>query len=467
MPMRSFVLLLFAGLHLSIPGCSRESAPEATYGNATITSTDETDSSERDSDTADDSPPARPEVTDGVDSEDIALSRLWTLIGNPITEGDDTLELTAALPPDARVLHAWIGDAYAGRADVVSQDTGALSLDISALPAGHHRVVVAVDDASAALGAATFRRSHPFYILVTNDWDDPNNPDPTLERQERLHENHPELVMTHFVGPYTFTTPLVTSSRKKRLAEWVTGQRDTYGDEIGVHIHPYCHFVLAAGVSCRAQPSFAYAAGDLTGYSVYLSAYTEKETLTLAQKAIEIFESNGLGRPTSFRAGGWTAQLHTLRALQSAGFSADSSANNWRRLEEWADVPGAGLYQWNKENWSTIDETSQPYFPSSSDILSDEPPTLSILEVPDNGILVDYVTANEMVEMFHTNYDDFAHDFPRVYVIGYHPPNFDETFFERIDDALTHFDGYLHASDFGPVVYETVTPIAELWKFLR
>ena len=38
-----------------------------------------------------------------------------------------------------------------------------------------------------------------------------------------------------------------------------------YGDEIGLHIHPYGNFIDTTPVPCRTEPSLAYAAGDPTG----------------------------------------------------------------------------------------------------------------------------------------------------------------------------------------------------------
>ena len=300
-------------------------------------------------------------------------------------------------------------------------------------------------------------------MVVSNDWDDPDNDDAMLERQERLHARHPALLLTHFVGPYTFTDPSLSPARAAFLVDWVTDLRDREGDEIGLHIHPYCHFVESAGVSCETARSFARSTGDTTGYTVFLGSYSEDEFTTLLEHAGELFADSGLGRPTSFRAGGWTLEAHTMRALDRAGFVADTSAANWRRMEEWEDNPGATLFQWNRDNWSSIDETSQPYYPSEDDLLSTAGPRVSVLEVPDNGLLVDYVTGAEMIDMFQANLGSGLLAEPRAYSIGYHPPNFSETLFSRIDQALTHIDGHLAAADLGPVVYARLSDLVRVW----
>ena len=181
-------------------------------------------------------------------------------------------------------------------------------------------------------------------------------------------------------------------------------------------------------------------------------------------KAKEIFVEHGLGAPTSFRAGGWAAQIHTLKALEAEGFVADTSANNWARIEEWEDVEDATLFQWSEENWSTINDTSQPYYPSEDDILSADTPRVEVLEVPDNGSLVDYVSSDEMKEIFDENWPGQALLEPKAYVIGYHPVNFGTLYYDRLDKALNYIDEFLGVNGDGPVVYETLTNMTQVWK---
>jgi len=388
--------------------------------------------------------------------------RRWYLIGNPLTPGDDSLEVSIESAEPVEVIDLWLdrqfaarGHASGGRVEIV--------VDIGSLATGEHEILLAADGAEFAFAQRFFRRSHPLYVVVSNDWDDPDNDDATLERQERLHARHPSLLLTHFVGPYTFTDSSVSAARRDFLVDWVTGLRDSEGDEIGLHIHPYCNFVEDAGVTCKTDHSFARDTGDATGYTVFLGSYSESEFTSLLEHAIDLFQQAGLGRPTSFRAGGWTLEPHTMRALAATGFRADTSAANWARMEEWADNPGATLFQWNRDHWSSIDETSQPYYPSETDLLSASSPRVSVLEVPDNGLLVDYVSGAEMIDMFEQNLGTGILPAPRAYSIGYHPPNFSETFFARMDQALGAIDQNLHAADLGPVVYARLSDLVQVW----
>ncbi len=385
------------------------------------------------------------------------------LIGNDLTPASP-FAVTVTVPAGTSGVVAWVDDTAAG-----ALAGGGTTFELDGLPGGvgpgEHHLILAVEGSDRAFAALPFITTHPLYVVVTNDWDDPDNPNHTYNRQEDLHEWHPELRLTHFVGPYTFTDPDVTDERREEIVSWLLDMREVHGDEIGLHIHPYCSFVEAAGLTCRTSPSFAYATGDRTGYTIYLSEYDEEETVLLLETADALFTDWGLNKPTSFRAGGWTAELHTLRALARAGHVADTSAMNWARLEEWEGYPGADLYDWNRDQWSTIDETSQPYYPSQDDILSSEPPLIPILEVPDNGLLVDYVDATEMIEMFEANWSGGALTEPTQYSIGYHPPNFGLTYQTRIDDTLTHIDGFLASNGDGPVVYATLSEMALVWPF--
>lgn len=383
--------------------------------------------------------------------------RAWYLVGNDLTAGDDELALSIDAPSSVSSVRLYLDGRFVRR---VQRTAGKFTFaeDIAALPPGAHRVLLAADQSTTAFSALDFTRSHPLYVAVSNDWDDPDHPDDKLRRQERLHERHPDLIITHFVGPYTFTET-VTPARRKLLVDWVTNLVTTQGDEIGLHVHPWCTFVRASGVTCRTSPSFAYATGDPTGYTVRLDSYTQPELEKMFAKATELFVANGLPRPTSFRAGGWTAEVHVLAALATAGHVADSSGCNWSRLEEWKNHAGASLYAWNQEHWAPIDETSQPYYPNTTDMLADTAPHLPILEVPDNGLLVDYVTGREMIDMFRANWNGGALTEPTSYSIGYHPVSFSETFFSRLDEALTEIDRHLAAKGAGPVVYVRVSDL--------
>ena len=379
----------------------------------------------------------------------------WYLVGNDLTPGGDTYQATITAPAGTGFVDAWI----AGRPGVrlaADGDRFTLSADIADLEAGSHEVLFAADGADVAFARVDLHRSHPFYVLATTDWDFSDPGQAALDFHDRMHEEHPDVLITHFIGPYTFTDPEVTDTREAELVAWAARMRDDHDDEIGLHIHPYCHFVEHAGLTCNTEESTVYA-DDTTGYTIGLWAYGDTDFRTLLEAADQLFMDRGLGKPVTFRAGGWTATIDTLRALAATGYVADTSANNWARMEEWIPNPPfitGILYSWNMENWATIGDTSQPYYPNETDVLSGEDPTLSILEVPDNAIMVDYVSVEEMTDIFEQNWDGTPLLAPRTYMMGWHPSSsFSTEEQNRVDGLFDLADRFLASEGAGPVVY--------------
>jgi hypothetical protein len=291
---------------------------------------------------ADDERPSAPVADDPAYL--VQSNRSWLLIGNDLTPGHNTLSLTVVAPAGVERVAAWLA---AGPAVPATRDGDqfTVQVDVSAVEAGEHQLLLAADGGEVAFASVPFVRTHPFYVVTTIDWDFADIADDELRWQEQLHAMFPELRLTHLVGPYTFTDPMVSAARAGELGAWLLGMRDTHADEIGLHIHPYCSFVESAGLGCRHTPSVLSTAPDTSGYAVQCSAYPQAEFEQLLRHADQLFQQNGLGKPTSFRAGAWTANDEVLRALAATGYVADTSALNWQRIEEWTTPQVAGARQ--------------------------------------------------------------------------------------------------------------------------
>jgi hypothetical protein len=407
-------------------------------------------------------PPAAPAVNDARFA--VAGVEPWYLVGNALTDGQDTVSITVDAPADAEVVDVWVaggpGQRLTRDAATPTRFTGDLAVGL--LDAGTHQILIAANAADTAAFAVTFNRTHPFYFIMTTDWDFAEPGQVALDYHDDLRAEHPSLVFTHFIGPYTFTDPNLAEVRKAELAAWAIERRDQHDDEIALHIHPWCHFVLAAGVECNTTLSTVYQT-DTTGYTIKLEAYGQAGFEMLLDKADELFLERGMGKPVTFRAGGWTAVIETLKALAAKGYIADTSANNWMRMEEWRNQ--GNLYTWNMTNWSTIGDTSQPYYPNTTDKQSAAPPTVSILEVPDNAIMVDYVTVQEMTGIFNANWPPGTTlSMPRTFMMGFHPsPNMTVDEYRRLDGILDHADMYLASQHRGPVVYARLKDMPLVW----
>lgn len=406
-----------------------------------------------------DQPPPRTEKPTAPDANDPAYvihgAQPWWIIGNAATTTDDLMTIIVEPPAGTDYIDAYVADLAPVR--LVDTSDGHLGIQISVtdVPAGTHEILLSANGATTAFAKLPLYRSAPYYVLVTTDWDFSDPGDTATGYQDLMHRDHPELRITHFVGPYTFTDPAVTQARQDTIVAWVKKQRDMFKDEIGLHIHPYCNFVEHAGLTCVTDQSTVYPAGDTTGYTIKLGAYHRTNMGILLDHAAQLFEQHGLGHPVTFRAGGWTATLETVQALADKGYVADTSALNWARIEEWN---GKELYTWNMQAWNPINDTSQPYWPSQTDVLASSTPTMPILEVPDNGVMIDYVTLPEMNGIFDRNWDGQPFAAPRTLMMGFHPatPGFTEAEYLRVNGFLKYADMKLATKHLGPVVYITL-----------
>jgi hypothetical protein len=404
-----------------------------------------------------DQPPAAPDGNDPDFDVDGVLG--WYLVGNELTPGGDQLSARITAPDGTEVVDAWI----AGRPGVrLPREDGGFVLEaaIGDLEPGTHELLLAADGDDTAFARLELHRSHPLYVLVSTDWDFSDPGQTQLDYHEQVHADHPGVLITHFLAPYTFTDPEVSDERQAAIVAWAQRMRDHHGDELALHIHPYCHFVEYAGLTCNTTESTVYD-DDPTGYTIGLWAYDETFG-QLLDAADQLFEEHGWGKPVTFRAGGWTATIETLRALADHGFVADTSANNWARMEEWQ---GTGiLYDWNMEHWASIDDTSQPYYPNTLDPLSADDPTLSILEVPDNAIMIDYVNVDQMTEIFEANWDGAPLAEPVSYMMGWHPSTqLNAILRDRLHNTLDVFDDHLASDGNGPVVYARLRDMPLVW----
>jgi len=102
--------------------------------------------------------------------------------------------------------------------------------------------------------------------------------------------------------------------------------------------------ILAAGqeVQLHLHPNWTGAhAGDraATFARFQMHEYTLDEQIGLLRRATELLVAAGAPSPIAFRAGGYAANDHTLRALAELGFVYDSSHNGGERAESRIALP--------------------------------------------------------------------------------------------------------------------------------
>lgn len=387
----------------------------------------------------------------------LKLSTEWVLKSDGLTEAPKSIAVEVSNPTNAKLATAQVDNALQKVAATGRSLT--IPLDVSSLAVGEHTISVR-DVEDKIVGTAKFQVSYPLYVIVSTDWDQTRWGREILTRMETLRTSHPGLKYSHFFAPYHYTDPNLTQAWRVEVDTWVKKQHAQYKDELGVHIHGWCHYVTTTSVPCRTKESFYQ--DDGSGYTTILAAYRQQEMEVILKEAVKTYEKNGLGTPKSFRAGGWTADMSTLQALISAGFDVDSSAVPPNRIVQWK---GFELYNWLVKNWSGITETSQPYYPLASNIVKgDDARGIRLLEVPDNGALADYVTDVEMRDIFYQNFAGGKPlNKPTLYQVGFHPPSL-LRFDERIDGALNYVDAHMNHKGKGPAVYATISDLKKVFK---
>jgi hypothetical protein len=405
-------------------------------------------------------PPIIPQSNDT--NYTVSGMRKWYLLPDDLVDSFSVVNLGVShIIITLSQVDCWIDSAY-----IRSFAPHSIMIDLSKYTAEEHSIILALPEADTAFFIRSFFLTTPVYVTVSNDWDAPQTGadfDQNLTSSEALHAQHPELVMTHFAGPYAFTDPTIPSDRKDWLDSWLVRMRDDHGDEIGLHIHPYCNFMSVAGVDCVTDSSFRYNETDLSGYTIGCNRYSIADFTQALLAADSIFLARGLGKPVSFRAGAWTTDLKVMQALENAAYTVDASGFNRFRGSRLSPYV---LYTWLSENWPGISDTSQPYYPSTSDISVQAFPFFDVLEAPDNGILIDYISADSMISVFHRIWDGTPNAKPRHFSIGYHPDSYDdwETGSLRLTGILNYLDDYLAARDKGPVIYIRMKDLPLVWK---
>jgi hypothetical protein len=325
----------------------------------------------------------------------------------------------------------------------------------------------------------------------------------------------PGFAYSHFVGPYIWGNPhrVPTGSQRapappsgtvaERIEQWLKSRGS---DEVGVHIHGWTESFLknipapaccatatcstgtvcpassawppaccgtascAAGVACMNPPSLVarYATGwdasNTDGYSTELRDYSLDELVAMLDYSSQILVSRGFAQPRSFRAGGWTAGPNLLMAMartrswqlepstgrvvssSGPGYLVDSSA-------VWPDpvcaaVPDRPGYTLCGSVRSTdglsagLTQTAQPYRHLAS----------GILEVPDNGVGIDYQNSSQMNSALLANGAGGVLASPRMFQFMFHPHSV-TAYTTDMELALRRIDAVSYGFDNGPAVY--------------
>ncbi|KKQ93639.1 MAG: hypothetical protein UT66_C0030G0008 [candidate division CPR2 bacterium GW2011_GWC1_39_9] len=387
----------------------------------------------------------------------MVAEKIWNL-----KEKDKNLTLPVSLKTDQEFLNPAVtyeimGQDINGKFTLGERNLFQESVNISELLPGKYQIRATIKEADKTYLSQKcgFYVSSPLYVAWTIDWEGYDVADTYLNALGHIADKH-DAKLTNLFNPRIYTASSIAENRKNHLTNWVRSRNQKKGDEIGLHLHMHYDFVAEAGVEPKRADKWPNW-GDIynDGYSVLTSNYTKDELVKIYKKAFEYFDKMGLGRPTTYRAGGWFASGETLKALEEVGIKADTSGRTKYEF-------GYDGYKKQQGFWD-LSESAQPYFPSKTDQNKTGSDNLNILEVPNNGADSFWFKAEDMIRRFNENYNGGILDNIKQVTYLSHPQWFNKSEQERMDKVLTYVDDFKNDTDDGPVVYVTSKDIYTAW----
>jgi hypothetical protein len=291
--------------------------------------------------------------------------------------------------------------------------------------------------------------TYPAYVAWSLDYEGFDIPDSHLNDITTIASKY-NIRLTHFYNPRIYTNPEITTARQEALTNFVKNRKAQYNETIGLHLHMFPEMVKAAGVDAHSNPQ-TWGGYRTDGYNILVLSYNYDEISRIMKWSKEVFADKGIATPTIFRAGGWFADLSTLRAAQDQGFVADSSG----RTKYILDV-GGPYGPWD------LQSTTQPYQPSASNQNVASAPQMSIWEFPNNGADSWAYSADQMIEKFKDNYNGTPLNNKVLVTYISHPEWFyvDKPKMESVFDFIHNS---MYETDSGPVIFIDLDQAYNIW----
>lgn len=317
-----------------------------------------------------------------------------------------------------------------------------LKVDLAKEQVGKHSLFLIIKDKDKTYRTNTIDIiiSAPVYVAWTLDWEGVDPKPENIAAIEKIANEH-KIPLVHFFNPRVLIHSSITKQRKQDIVSWLK-TRISQGDELGMHMHMQHDMVEFAGIKPReTDPTWD---GGTTGYDTPTTDYTYEEFLKLVNWAKSMFVQYNLPVPKGYRTGGWFANSDTLKALEQAGFTYDSSGRKPFALGS------TGIQQtWN------LDITTQPYHPSYTDQNNQNASDpMKLLEIPNNGMDSYWSETQQLIDNFYANYvpGTFLNtDIVVVYLT--HPEWFVSVDKTKVIQLFTEIDKYSYDKNKGPVKY--------------
>ncbi len=371
-----------------------------------------------------------------------------------VLKDSDTKSILLSLQTKERIENA--SDVYA----VINNNTdnkiksiykdGIITVPSGEVKVGRDKVYILIkyNGTTFRTNTTIFNYSYPLYVAWTIDWEGTIPDYKYLGDMENISEDF-SIPMTQYFNPRIYINLNITDEQRKYVSDWLK-KRYVLGDDIGMHMHMQHDMVEEAGV--KAKYDAQSWDNGVSGYDTPSTDYTHDEYLKILdwgknelKTQLSRFSNFDIPDLQGYRAGGWFANLDTLRAIQDAGFIYDTSGRSPLPL-------GANKIT---QTWN-LKTTSQPYYISKDDQNSDTPPVMALKELPDNGMDSYWSAAEELIQNFYSNYnpgDVLTSD--KIVVFLSHPDWFyiDEP---KLTKLFTEISKYKNEYDMGPVKFVTL-----------
>lgn len=277
-------------------------------------------------------------------------------------------------------------------------------------------LVLFIFEINTSSGLAQNTAVQKINLIISVDWEGFSLEDHNLEAFQKFRNDYPDIKLIHFLNAAYFLNEGTDNNIvKKKMLSVIRP-----GDELGLHIHALETLLKASGVEYRDGETFwgrekSQPINGIRGHDIPLTLFTEDEIRKLIRTSVKILDQYGFKNLTSFRAGGWAASPQVLNALVLEGFKVDSSAvtPDIVKLVTGAESP---LYKnivnklWNQTRFSS--DTAYILKTTSG----------SLIEVPNNFGLADYITGKGVFKAFKSYMDqiDFTKGRPVNIHYGFH-----------------------------------------------
>lgn len=380
----------------------------------------------------------------------ITSTQYWNLIFKDKVQVKLNLDFGADLDTTDAKAYYFVGKSQ--QAHAIDLSNKSLEVEIEKPKPGSTQIYIVLvkNDNYIRSNEATVMISYPVFVNWTIDWEGNDVKDWVLNAFTNISAKY-GIKMTHFFNPRIYATSTIPTYRQGELTEWVLNRHSKLGEEIAMHMHMQYDMIRAAGMEPFTTPRWGTGA---TGYDVLTTDYNYEQLMKLFAWGLDMFQKHGLPKPAGYRAGGWFANLDTLKAVQDSGFVYDAS--------------GRETYSFGAKNqpgfWH-LSHTTQPYQPSTTDQNSVKPaPNFNIWEMPNNGNDSYWFEAQQLIDNFYMNYNPSKQlASPKVVTYLSHPDWFDVDQ-PKIEKLFSEISKYSNAKDKGPVVFWTMSEVLESIK---